>query len=449
MKWTFSLRDRPNGMKGFTIIWSGQMIAGIASGITAVALPVWVFQTTGSGIQVGLLEFFFFGSYLLFVQVAGVMVDRYHRKMLMLAHDFISLSSIAVLLAIESTGKLMPWHLFVAAIFQGIGFAFYSPSFSAAITTMLPRYYYVRANGLMSLLDSVPEIFGPLLAGTLILAIGLNGVLAINLLAFVVSIGALLFVEVPPTPQTPEGKGSHGTFFKEAIYGLRYIIHRRGLLGLQMIFFFGNLFSGIALSAAALYPMILLRTGNDTQAIGAVQSVGALIAVIAAIILASRKGMKQLVRVILLGWILSSLLGLTLLGVGQFLLIWLLAISLNSLFEPLINVALETFLQTKVPPDLQGRVFSATDFLTQAMIPFTPLLAGYFGDRVLEPIFRSQNALSNLFGWLVGTGPGSGFGLLLVICGLCSALTGVCGFLFPSIRNLERSIPDYAPPVAD
>jgi MFS family permease len=98
--------QRPNGMQGLFIIWLGQIVSGIASSITAVALPIWVFSITGSGTAVGLLEFFFFGSYLLTVLFAGVMIDRYNRKMMMLVYDFLSLSAMAVLLVFETTGRL-------------------------------------------------------------------------------------------------------------------------------------------------------------------------------------------------------------------------------------------------------------------------------------------------------------------------------------------------------
>ena len=438
---------RPNGMQGLFIIWLGQVVSGTASSITAVALPIWIFSVTGSGTAVGLLEFFFFGSYLLVVLFAGVLIDRYNRKMMMLVYDFLSLSAMAILLALQTTGNLQVWHLYVSAIFQGIGYAFQSPSYSAAITTMVPKKQFIRANGLISLLNDGPEIFGPLLAGGLYVWVGLGGLLVFNLLAFVVSIGALLFVDIPSTPQTREGRMSHSQFLREAIYGVKYIFQRPALLGLQLIFFTGNLFSGIALSTAALYPMLLLRTGNDTEVVGIVQSAGALAAVVAGIFLTTWVGIKRPVRAILLGWVLSSVFGIMLLGVGRVFAIWLIAVVVNAIFEPVVNVSMDAFLQTKTPPDLQGRIFSASDFLSQALIPFTPLLAGFFGDQIFEPAMNRAGSLSNTFGWLVGTGPGSGFGLLILICGISGTLVGLSGYVVGDIRNVDKLLSDYqAPP---
>ena len=448
--WKFNIPfQRPNGMRGLFIIWLGQMVSGVASSITAVALPIWIFSITDSGAAVGFLEFFYFGSYLLATLFAGILIDRFDRKLMMLAYDFLSLAGLAVLLVLQSAGILQVWHLYISAILQGVGAAFQSPSYAAAITTMVSRKQYVRANGLISLLYDLPGIFGPLLAGMMYLTIGLSGILAINLLAFVISIGVLLFVDVPATPHSVEGDLSHNKFLNEAIYGIKYILQRPSLLGLQLIFFTGNIFSGIALSVAALYPMILLRTGHNTEVLGTVQAAGALASVLAGILMTTWGWIKRPARIIILGWLLSSFFSMTLLGIGQVLIIWLIAIVVDSFFDPIVNVSMDAFLQTKVPPDLQGRVFSASDFIAQAMIPFTPLLAGYFGDQVFEPAMRTGGSLVDTFGWLVGTGPGSGFGLLILLCGVGGTLVGLSGYLIPSIRNIDQLLPDFRrmPPI--
>lgn len=431
------------------MIWLGQMISGIASSITSVALPIWIFSITESGAAVGLLEFFFFGSYLLIVPFAGILIDRSDRKTMMLVYDFLSLAGLAVLLVLQTAGLLQVWHLYISAVLQGIGSAFQSPSYAAAITTMVSKKQYVRANGLISLLYDFPGIFGPLLAGVMYLVIGLSGILAINLLAFVLSIGVLLIVDVPQPPKTAEGALSHNKFLDEAIYGIKYIFQRPNLLGLQLIFFTGNLFSGIALSAAVLYPMILLRTGNNTQMLGAVQSASALASVLGGIFLTTWGGIKRPARAIILAWLISSLLGMTLLGIGQVLVIWLIAVVVDSIFDPIVNVSMDSFLQAKIPPDLQGRVFSASDFISQAVFPFTPLVAGYLGDRIFEPAMGTGGTLATLFGWLVGTGPGSGFGLLIFLCGVGGTLIGLSGYLIPSIRNIDTLLPDFQrlPPI--
>lgn len=160
-------------------------------------------------------------------------------------------------------------------------------------------------------------------------------------------------------------------------------------------------------------------------------------------------GIKRPARAIIVAWLISSLFGTTLLGIGQTLVIWLIAVVVDAIFDPIVNVSMDSFLQAKVPPDLQGRVFSASDFIAQAMLPITPLLAGYFGDRVFEPAMGTGGTIANVFGWLVGTGPGSGFGLLIFLCGIGGALIGLAGYLIPSIRRIDTLLPDFQrlPPI--
>jgi DHA3 family macrolide efflux protein-like MFS transporter len=441
---------RPHGMRGLFIIWLGQMVAGIATSTTFYALPFWISEKTGaSGTALAAWESFFFAAYLGFVLFALFFIDRYPRKAMMLAYDFLLLSATAVLLVMEASGTLQVWHIYLNAIVQGVGYAFRLPTYSSVITILVPRREYVRANGMLSLLYDTPEIFGPVLAGLLYLTFGLKGILAINLISFVFSIGALLFVEIPPTPHTDEGERSHAGFFKAAMYGIGYILRRPGLLGIQLIFFLGNIFSGIALSVTALYTMVTLRTGGNVELAGSIQSAGAVAAVVAGLLLSIFGGINRPVRAILIGWILSSLFGLTLLGIGQIFMIWMIAKVIDSLFSPVVDVAINKFIQMKVPPDIQGRIFAASDFIAQVPFLFTPFLAGYFGDKVFEPAMRAGGAWVHVFGWLVGTGPGAGYGLMIFLCGIGGTLVGLWGYIIPSIRNAEQTMPDIVlpPPV--
>ncbi|MEN6522431.1 MAG: MFS transporter, partial [Anaerolineaceae bacterium] len=59
------------------------------------------------------------------------------------------------------------------------------------------------------------------------------------------------------------------------------------------------------------------------------------------------------------------------------------------------------------------------------------------------PAMRTSSNLSNTFGWLVGTGPGTGMGLLMILCGIMTALVGISGYLIPAIRNVESIMPDH------
>src|ERR1051326_7110033 len=173
-------KQRPTGMFAFTMVWLGQIISVLATNMTAFGFTIWVFEKTGSATALALMQVFFITPFLIISPLAGVMVDRYNRKLMMMVSDLLAgLATIAILL-LQAFGVLQIWHLYAAAIFQGLGNAFQWPAYSAAITTMIPKEKLGRANGMMSLIDMGPGILAPMLAGALLPLIGLAGVLSID-----------------------------------------------------------------------------------------------------------------------------------------------------------------------------------------------------------------------------------------------------------------------------
>jgi hypothetical protein len=96
-----------------------------------------------------------------------------------------------------------------------------------------------------------------------------------------------------------------------------------------------------------------------------------------------------------------------------------------------------------VPPDVQGRVFTARQFIAWLVMPLGNLLAGPLADRVFEPAMAPGGSLVPTFGWLVGSGTGAGMALMFVITGLLAALVGLGGYLFAAVRNAEDILPDH------
>lgn len=431
----------PSGMAGFTIVWLGQIVSVLATSMTGFAVTIWVYQTTGSATALGLMQVAFILPFLLLSPIAGVMVDRYNRKLMMMASDLAAVLATAAILILVATGRLQLWHLFITSAIQGLGNTFQWPAYSAAISTMIPKEQYGRANGMMSLIEAGPGVVAPLLAGALLPIIHLGGILIIDVATFFIAIGALLLVYVPQPKRTVEGSQSQGNILHEAAYGFKYIFARPSLLGLQMIFFFANLFSGIAFTLVA--PMVLARTSNNSFTLGTVESMGAIGAVAGGIAMSVWGGFKRRVHGVLLGWMLSSLLGMTLFGLGRGLEIWIPAAFAGALVSPLINASNQAIWQAKVAPDLQGRVFSARRLIAWFTNPISPIIAGTLADFVLEPAMRTQSSLSNIFGNIFGIGPGAGMGLIIVVCGLLTVLVGFSGYLVPAIRNAESLLLDH------
>ena len=436
------MQKRLAGMNGFFLIWIGQVVSMLASGMSGFALSIWIFQQTRSATAMGLMQFSFTLPFLLVTPIAGVMVDRYNRKVMMAVSDMTAVSATLAILILQYLGLLQYWHLYVANILYGLGNAFQWPAYSAAISMMVKKDDYGRANGLMSLMEAGPGVFAPLLAGMLLPLIHLQGILLLDVLTFFVALGALLVVFIPQPERTAEGRAGEGNLLKEAVYGFRYIFQRPSLLGLQMIFFFSNLFFGIGMTV--LLPLILLRTGDDSGALGTVQSAAAIGAVVGGIVMSVWGGFKRRVNGVLAGWFVTGVFAIFL-GLGNGLIFWLVFSMMQGLVGPLINTSNQAIWQAKVAPDVQGRVFSSRRLIAWFTQPIAPLIAGILADRWLEPaMIRGSGWLPALFGGWVGVSAGSGMALLYIFAGGMVALVGLSGYFIPAVRQAESILPDHS-----
>jgi hypothetical protein len=147
---------------------------------------------------------------------------------------------------------------------------------------------------------------------------------------------------------------------------------------------------------------------------------------------------------VLIGFIGASLMGQTLMGVGQTLPWWWLAGFFAMAWIPLLNGSNQAIWQAKVAPDVQGRVFAARRLIAQVTVPLAMIMGGLLADNVFEPMMRAPSSPFALAAsQLVGSGPGAGMGLLFVITGLLGALVGIAGYLVTAIRNAEDLLPDH------
>ncbi|HEY5730921.1 MAG TPA: MFS transporter [Anaerolineales bacterium] len=432
---------RPAGMTAFIVVWIGQIISVLASGMSHFALSLWMYEKTESATAMGLMQVFFITPFLIMSVPAGVMVDRYNRKLMMMLSDFAAILATGMVFILYVLGMLEFWHLYVAAVLNGLGNTFQWPAYSAAISTMVPKEQLGRANGLMSLMEAGPGVLAPILAGALYPLIGLTGLLGIDVATFFVAIGALAFVHIPQPKRTQEGAQAGGGMLKEAWSGFQYIFTRPSLLGLQMVFFFGNLFSGMTFTLLA--PMVLARTGQDSLIYGSVQTIGAIGGILGGIIMSVWSGLKRRQFGVIFGWAMEGIFFVVLLGIGRGLWIWGIAMILGGFLGALINTSNQAFWQSKVAPDLQGRVFSARRLIAWFTQPIAPIIAGTLADYVLEPAMRTESTLSVTFEGLVGTGPGAGMGLLMVFCGIVTTLVGLTAYFIPAIRNADELLPDH------
>ena len=160
-------------------------------------------------------------------------------------------------------------------------------------------------------------------------------------------------------------------------------------------------------------------------------------------------GPKRRVHGVLGGWAASGVLGVTFVGIGQHWVIWAVSLFIGTGLIPIINGSNQAIWQAKVAPDVQGRVFSIRRLIAWVSNPLSRLLAIPLADKLLEPAMQEGGSLTNLFGQVVGTGPGAGMALIFVFAGMVASLVGLGGYLFPAIRNAEDILPDHDTMVED
>jgi MFS transporter, DHA3 family, macrolide efflux protein len=433
-------RKQSTGMTAFSIVWFGQFVSLLGTGMTRFAITLWAWDQTGQATTLALVGFFAFAPRIIVTPFAGTIVDRSNRKLMMMVSDFgAGLSTIAMFI-LASNGNLQIWHIFLLGAFASVSEAFQFPAYSSAITMMVDKKQYARTSAMLGLAGSASDIIAPIMAAALYALIEIKGILLIDIITFSFALVTLLFVYIPQPPPSTEGEESKGSFLSETLYGFRYIWERRSLLGLQMLFFIGNFFGTICFVLIA--PMILARTGNDEVILASVMSAFGLGGVVGGLAISVWGGPKRRVNGVIGGWILFSI-GMILIGLARNQILWMASSFIAMSSSALINSSNQAIWQSKVPPDVQGRVFSVRVLVAQIITPLSMIVAGPLADKLFEPAMMPDGMWVNTFDQLVGVGAGAGLSLIFIFFGVLSVLVSVGAYMIPTIRNVEDIVPDH------
>ena len=431
--------------------------------MTSFALTLWAWSLTGSATALALVGFFSLLPRIFISLFAGLLVDRANRKHLMILGDAIAASSTLAILILYLSGNLAIWHLYLAASVNGGFSQIQKLAYSTSITLLVAPQQYTRANSMNSAVHYGSNIIAPAIAGVLYPIIGLEGILPIDLATFGVAIATLVWIEIPQ-PVRETGGAAHsrcssssddwqrirvardrGTrrdmevdklsvFWSETTFGIRYIWQRnslRTLLTITALFWFAH-----DLGGAVFGPMILARSDNNSQVLGAISSAAGIGGVTGAIVLSAWGGTKRRVNGMLMGF-MGAGAAKTVFGLGQSLTVWLPAQFCSSLNFPLLGSSQKALWMSAVPPELQGRVFAADELVIRLVSAIATLIAGVLCDRILEPAMQSETILSSLFAPIFGNGAGAGMALLYVGCAIAMFTVGVVGYKLPQLNRLE------------
>jgi hypothetical protein len=284
------------------------------------------------------------------------------------------------------------------------------------------------------------------MAGALYGLIGLGGVILIDAATFFLAASALLMVRIPQPrrttdPGAPQASGEATSLLTDAAYGWRYLRMRPGLFGLLLYFATVNFF--LSFSGVLLAPMVL-AFGTAAE-LGMVQMVGGIAMLAGGAFMGAwggpRRRVPWLIAFIALasvGYLVSGIrASIPVIACGQFLTLF---------FIPFAAALSQAIFQTKVPPDLQGRVFAIRAMIAYSIMPLAYLLAGPLADHVFEPLLEEGGALSQtLLGKSIGVAPGRGIGLMFVVSWLFLWLESLFALVIPRIRLVEAELPDAIP----
>ncbi|MFP4008835.1 MAG: MFS transporter [Spirulinaceae cyanobacterium] len=429
------MREKPTNLRTFLTIWSGQFVSIFGSEMTSFAMTLWAWELTGKATPLSLLVFFTRTPRVIAALFAGVIVDRFSRKKLMILGDGVAGVSTLIILGLFLTHHLAIWHIYATAIINGLFGYFQGLAFSASMSLIVPEKHYARASAMTFYVSySGAEIIAPALATLFYYAIGLGGILVLDFTTFLIAIATLAIVTIPQPISSQETSETQETLGQQLTFGFRYLLKRRGLLAILIFLFTVNL---ISTAGNGIYaPMILARSDNNAAIFASVQSAWGIGGVIGAGVVSIWGGFQRRIHGLLLS---TAFMGFAemLLGLGQEAFIWIGAAFLIAFCSPWFGSSNQAIWLAKVEPEVQGRVFATRYFIAQMTTPIGLGISGILADRVFEPAMRSQAGLAVLLGGIFGTEAGSGMALQYTLFGLGGVLVGLGAYSFPLLRRVE------------
>lgn len=422
-------------MRKFLPIWVGQLVSLFGSTLTSFALGVNLYQETGSIFQFALISVFTLLPGVIVTPVTGPLIDRWGRKRSMILSDTGSAILTAGIIALLYTDRLETWHIYAYAAITSVLGAIQWPAYAATVAVLVPSEHLARANALVASSRALANLTAPLLAGSLIGLIGLWGVVTIDLLTFACAISTLALVVIPDPRADSVAEAADAPqagLFHEALEGLRYILHRPGLLGLQIYYALTNFLIGLW---EVLTTPLVLSFATPAQ-LGLIWSAGGAGILVGNLTLLAWGGPRRRIPAIF-GASLIVGVGLVLSGLLPYLGLIALGCFLILCFANIGNGLTEAIWQSKVPPEMQGRVLSFEQATSYVLLPLSYLLAEPLVRYLFQPLWVTINNASDRLS------DANGMGLLLICSGLLFVVSTIIGYLNPHIRNLEDTVPDF------
>lgn len=416
-------------MKKFLMIWSGELISSIGSGMTAFALSVYVYQTTGSATYVSLITLLAYLPTVLLSPLGGVFADRYDRRLLMIIGDLFSGLGLAYVLWNIQTGSDSMLPICIGVTFNAVFVALLELSFRATITELLTEEEYARASGMVQIAGNAKFLISPALAGILLAVADIRLILLIDIGTFLITVTTVAIVRKSVGKAVKTERQSIG---REMRLGFAEINKSKGIRILIILMSFVCFFVGILQTLTS--PMVLAVSNAET--VGIMESLCAVGMLLGSVFIGILGIKKNFSTVLCVAGILSGIF-IALTGVNKSIFVTGAGIFLFFLALPFMNTSADVLIRKNIPNELQGRVWGIISLLSQTGTVLAYALSGVLADFVFEPLLSDNGVLSDSIGALIGTGTGRGIGFMLILSGVCIIPAAFAIGRSRSIRSLQ------------
>lgn len=369
------VHGRPPGRgRDFALVLTGQAVSMQGDGLAGLALIWWIADETGSVGVATLLTLLTMLPVILLGPVAGVLVDRYSRRALMMIADLVRAATALVLAWQMASGNFRMGVLLAAATVSAACRAFHRPALQASIVQLVPAEGLNRANSLFQLAEGAANLIAPAVSGALVAWLGAGPVMGISAATCVFAALTLLFAAIPPLPAKPAASHGGAGFLREMTEGLSYL-----WTGQRMLFFTLCTFALVNFAMVPVGPLIPFiaqeRMGVDSSGLGLLMS-GLSAGTVAGALAMSVAGSRVRRGFAIIWGIAGTGLMLAILSQLRSAVAGLGAMALMGAAVSVVNVCSSGLFQAYVPKEMQGRVFAVRSSVSAAASPLSLALVG-------------------------------------------------------------------------
>ncbi|MBX6381891.1 MAG: amino acid adenylation domain-containing protein, partial [Microbispora sp.] len=427
----------PPSMRRFLVVAAGQLVSITGSALTEFAIPLWIYLTTGSLVRFALFSVLGLVPGMLVAPLAGAVVDRFDRRKVMLAGDAAAGGVQLVLGLLLWTGNLQVWHIYPLLVCLSVALTFQRLAYGSAIPQLVPKRFLGHANGVVQMAAGTAQLIVPLIAVGLMAAIGLEGILVIDVASYLVATLTVALVRFPAAMAWKRRE----SVLAEMMGGIRHSWGHRGFRA--MLFYFAVL--NIFLSPLFLMLSPLVLSFASLAEVGRVSFAGGLGAFLGGLGMAAWGGprRRRLYGVLMFTLALSAFCLLT--GLRADLVPIAAGAFGMSLCLTLLNGVYATIIQVKVPQRFHGRVIALNTLIAWSTLPIGFGLVAPYGAQVFEPLLAPDGPLAGTAGALLGTGPGRGIGFMYVCFAVAIAVIALVALRIRVLRRFDAEVPDALP----